>query len=351
MYNYRNNAKYVMRGDDVSNTLIFQDKYLVFNLSWQDTGVIAGKQLYRPSKDTAPGTCGSSCLNEFRMYIVNDNGKLSTVPGINTTTGKNIPPPTNACKFTLDIDGYLTCAEKYVAKDTSSSNLILSSNKTDALNFTFLNIVTTDNGQPTQNSNMVDLVAEMNKAAVIPNHGVAKSKIGLRPYDSGQSLTNDNVFTLNTTDSNPSSIVLSNKLEVQTCTSCRLPAGFQPTPCYSDCPHLPKTQSLSLRPLPIDTLPFMYLIYSSFSIYTPPPPKPSPSPGPPPPSPKPSPGPPPPSPGPSPGHSDPSTLILAIGGGVVGLIIIGLIIYYTVQGGKTKLKASTNKTNRQQLLV
>ena len=59
-----------------------------------------------------------------------------------------------------------------------------------------------------------------------------------------------------------------------------------------------------------------------------------------------------PTPGPAPGPtplpsapSDPSTLILAIGGGVLGLIIIGIIIYYAVQRGKTKLKASTNKTN------
>ena len=34
-----------------------------------------------------------------------------------------------------------------------------------------------------------------------------------------------------------------------------------------------------------------------------------------------------------------STLILAIGGGVLGLIIIGLIIYYAVQRGKTKQQA------------
>ena len=33
------------------------------------------------------------------------------------------------------------------------------------------------------------------------------------------------------------------------------------------------------------------------------------------------------------------TLILAIGGGVLGLIIIGILIHYAVQKGKTKQKA------------
>jgi len=83
-------------------------------------------------------------------------------------------------------------------------------------------------------------------------------------------------------------------------------------------------------------------------------PSPGPSPGP---APTPAPSPPGPSPGPSPGPtpkpspsapsapSDPSILILGIGGGVLGLIIISLIIYYAVQRGKTKLKTSTNTTN------
>ena len=82
---------------------------------------------------------------------------------------------------------------------------------------------------------------------------------------------------------------------------------------------------------------------SSTPTPAPSPPGPGPAPGPGP-TPKPSPGPPGPTPLPSP-PSDPSTLILAIGGGVLGLIIIGIIIYYAVQRGKTKLKASTNKTN------
>ena len=76
---------------------------------------------------------------------------------------------------------------------------------------------------------------------------------------------------------------------------------------------------------------------------TPPGPAPAPTP-----KPSPAPTPPGPAPGPTPlpsAPSDPSTLILAIGGGVLGLIIIGIIIYYAVQRGKTKLKASTNKTN------
>ena len=74
---------------------------------------------------------------------------------------------------------------------------------------------------------------------------------------------------------------------------------------------------------------------------------PSPSPGPSPgpgPSPSPSPGP---SPGPTPSSapSDPTTLILAIGGGILGLLIISLIIYYAVQRGKTKQQALKVNTN------
>ena len=62
----------------------------------------------------------------------------------------------------------------------------------------------------------------------------------------------------------------------------------------------------------------------------------------------PSPGPgPSPSPGPTPSSapSDPTTLILAIGGGIFGLVIISLIIYYAVQRGKTKQQALKVNTN------
>ena len=47
MHNNRNSAKYVMRDSD-SLTPVFQNKYLLFNLAWQDLNDMTGIKL-RPS--------------------------------------------------------------------------------------------------------------------------------------------------------------------------------------------------------------------------------------------------------------------------------------------------------------
>ena len=363
MHNNRNNnAKYVMR-DSNSLTPVFQNKYLLFNLAWHNSSTIAeGRWESKPSYPKGMDSCDvPDCKNSYKLYIISEkdnNGveKLYAVAGINPNTGKNLQPPANAPKFNLNRTSdnkYIlsTSDNKYVAIN-STNELYLTSDQTSSLSLDF-NFITLKDNKPTKLINLLNFTNTFRAPAYITD--LVKT-----PYN-GDDLGDDIVFSLSQNNNGKTSLIFqdynstSKGLQFQQCSLCTLPALQKSCKICGDsgsscCPKMSAGKvPLSLHPYELSysepTDLFFRLFFSSFSVYTPPGPGPGPGPGP---SPGPNPGPTPgPTPGPSPSSapSDPTTLILAIGGGILGLVIISLIIYYAVQRGKTKLKTNTNTTN------
>ena len=346
MHNNRNNnAKYVMRDSD-SLTPVFQNKYLLFNLAWRDLNDLSGFKL-RPSSFTGlskENSCPAiDCKNAYKLYIVSemDNGieKLYAVAGIDTKTGKNLQPPANAPKFNLNQTSdnkYIlsTSDNKYVAVN-STNEIYLTSDQSSSLSLDF-NFITLSDKKPTK---LINLVENVNQNDIQANKMVETPYTAKFPGD-------DFIFTL----SSGTSWIYQNynpKAEPDiSCSLCSLPGSSTGCTAYCGqkgatcCPPMPtEPQPVTLDSGPVATATpamrrFLNLVVSAFSVYTPPSPGPSPGPNP--------------GPTPSSAPSDPTTLILAIGGGILGLVIISLIIYYAVQRGKTKqqaLKTSTNTTN------
>ena len=174
MHNNRNNnAKYVMRDSD-SLTPVFQNKYLLFNLGWQDIYDMTGTR-FRPSSfrgSSKKNSCPSpDCKNAYKLYIVSemDNGieKLYAVAGIDTKTGKNLPPPANAPKFNLNKTSdnkYIlsTSDNKYVAVN-STKEIYLTSDQSSSLSLDF-NFITLKDNKPTK---LINLIEAANQAPSI----------------------------------------------------------------------------------------------------------------------------------------------------------------------------------------
>ena len=297
MHNNRNNAKYVMRDSD-SLTPVFQNKYLLFNLAWQDLNDMTGIKLRPSSTWGTKVSCDDipDCKNSYKLYIVSekDNSgveKLYAVAGINPSTGKNLTVPANAPKFTLsmnkDTNKYIlsTSDNKYVAVN-STNELYLTSDQSSSLSLDF-NFLTLADKKPTTLINLNDFANQFAAPGKITGGGLVKT-----PYN-GDGPGDDIIFSLSQNDKTETSLIFPDYNSTskppgprtQSCQLCTLPkiqgdckkCGESGSSC---CPKMPTGKvPLSLHPfrgpsgteLPPSVMVFFGLMMSSFSVYTPPP--------------------------------------------------------------------------------
>ena len=300
MHNNRNSAKYVMRDSD-SLTPVFQNKYLLFNLAWQDLNDMPGIKLRPSSTWGTKVSCDDipDCKNSYKLYIVSekDNSgveKLYAVAGINPSTGKNLTVPANAPKFTLsmnkDTNKYIlsTSDNKYVAVN-STNELYLTSDQSSSLSLDF-NFLTLADKKPTTLINLNDFANQFAAPGNITGGGLVKT-----PYN-GDGPGDDIIFSLSQNDKTETSLIFPDYNSTskppgprtQSCQLCTLPGmpkiqgdckkcGESGSSC---CPKMPTGKvPLSLHPfrgpsgteLPPSVMVFFGLMMSSFSVYTPPP--------------------------------------------------------------------------------
>jgi len=290
MHNNRNNnAKYVMRDSD-SLTPVFQNKYLLFNLAWQNFPTVGSSWESKPSYPKGTDSCDvPDCKNSYKLYIVSekDNSgveKLYAVAGINPSTGKNLQPPANAPKFNLNKTSdnkYIlsTSDNKYVAVN-STNELYLTSDQTSSLSLDF-NFLTLADNKPTTLINLLNFTNTFSAPGKITGGGLVKT-----PYN-GDGPEDDIIFSLSQNDKTETSLIFhgynstSKGLQYQQCSLCTLPDWQKCKICgdsgSSCCPKMPAGKvPLSLHPsegsgkkYSPTFLIFYRLLFSSFSVYTP----------------------------------------------------------------------------------